>query len=117
MVARDIKNAHIADLLNAFDYLRNLPFISKEAIGRYCTHIAEQDLVMTMFGSTRLGERGQTVGVASPEDSIRINAYRRYRLSYRCIIEKTISEVCEHYTIYEDICFHALYENYTATYY
>lgn len=116
MVDKIIKDANISEPLKVFGLLRGLPFISKVAIEKYCTHSCTQAPFLSMFGSMRLGDQGQIIGIASPEEGVQISAYRYYRLKWRCIIEKTILETIESPNFNENEVCQALCENCTASY-
>ena len=116
MVDKKIKDANISEPLKVFGFLRGLPFISKVAIEKYCTNSCNQAPFLSMFGSARLGEHGQIIGIASPEEGVYISAYRYYRLKWRYIIEKAILEVIESPKFDENEICQALCEHCTASY-
>ena len=116
MVDKIIEDANISEPLKVFGLLRGLPFISKVAIEKYCTHSCTQTPFLSMFGSMRLGDQGQIIGIASPEEGVQISAYRYYRLKWRCIIEKTILETIESPNFNENEVCQVLCENCTASY-
>lgn len=116
MVDKKIKDANISEPLKVFGFLRGLPFISKVAIEKYCTNSCNQAPFLSMFGSARLGEHGQIIGIASPEEGLYISAYRYYRLKWRYIIEKAILEVIESPKFDENEICQALCEHCTASY-
>lgn len=59
--------------------LSDIPFASKEDVFRYMDICRKASLFSSMMGTNRLDNKGNTVGIDSPENSLRTEAHIYYR--------------------------------------
>lgn len=59
--------------------LRNIPFASKENIEQYMNVSRKGSVLSSMMGTNRLDDKGNTIGLDDPENSLRTEAHIYYR--------------------------------------
>lgn len=59
--------------------LRNIPFASKDNIEQYMNISRKGSILSSMLGTNQLDDRGNTIGLDNPENSLRTEAHVYYR--------------------------------------
>jgi hypothetical protein len=65
--------------IDFISFLRNIPFASKENIDRYVNISRKGSIISSMMNTSRLDNKGNTIGLGNPENSLRTEAHIYFR--------------------------------------
>ena len=88
-----IENYNIQDAADVIVLLRGYPFVPQNIVEQQIQKYSELSSISSMFGCQQLQDKGLTMGVATPEEAIRIDIYKQLRLQWNYVILKSLSKI------------------------
>lgn len=88
----------IKSSIDVIKQLLQIPFVSKKTIEECYRNRVEKSILYSMFRGANIGNKGQIIGTASPEDTVRIDIYRSIRLNINFIVNSLLyrsTQVCK----------------------
>ncbi|MCD7713993.1 MAG: hypothetical protein LUI08_03575 [Prevotella sp.] len=83
-------------------YMKSLSFIDANSFNRVVEKLKRGSSIWEFFDSSVIGNRGQTIGEANPEEAIYIHAHRCIRFSRRYTVMEGIINFLEHVKSFDD---------------
>ena len=90
---RSLETAKMDNYLDALVYLASFPFPKDSDYERYCKASVEASPMSSFFGMGAIGDKGQNIGKAEPEEGVKIYAHQYVRLSLTYMVAHVLNKV------------------------
>ena len=90
---RSLETAKMDNSLDALAYLASFPFPKDSDYERYCKASVEASPMSSFFGMGAIGDKGQNIGKAEPEEGVKIYAHQYVRLSLTYMVAHVLNKV------------------------
>lgn len=108
-----IDSISIKSSIDVINQLLQIPFVSKTTIEECCSNRVENSIIYSMFGVVNIGNKGQIIGTATPEDAVRIEIYRYIRLKINFVVNKLLYRSTQVYKKQDEaLLIKILFDNY-----
>ena len=103
VVKEDLKKNPIDTPYKLIGAMKAIPFTDSKLYDKHLASIKNSSTIWDLFGSSMMGDKGQTVGIASPEEALNIQTHRIIRFNLRYIITAYISNFLNHEKTFDEI--------------
>ena len=90
---RSLETEKMDNSLDALAYLASFPLPKDTDYERYCKASVEASPMSSFFGMGAIGDKGQNIGKAEPEEGVKIYAHQYVRLSLTYMVAHVLNKV------------------------